>query len=67
MTGLRFTDRFQIATTGLFAVLGVAIFVRAVLTQAPFFAYVVAAAFLLLGLIRARLIMHNLRARGGRQ
>jgi hypothetical protein len=66
MTGLRFIDRFQIATTGLFTVLGVAIFVRAALTQARFFAYVVGAAFLLLGLVRARLITRNLRTRGGR-
>ncbi len=66
MTGLRFIDRFQMATTGLFAVLGIAIFVRAALTQAPFFAYIVGAAFLLLGLIRARLILRNLRARGAR-
>ncbi len=57
---------YVIGIAAVFAVLGIAIFVRAALTQAPFFAYIVGAAFLLLGLIRARLILRNLRARGAR-
>jgi uncharacterized membrane protein (DUF485 family) len=61
---LRFVDRFQIVTTVLFVVLGLVIMGRAAYLGAPVFAYVVGGAFVALGVIRARLIIHRLRERG---
>lgn len=60
MSGLRGTDWFQIATTVLFAVLGVAIIVRAALLRAPLLAYVVGCVFVGLGIHRARFVVRAL-------
>jgi len=59
---LRLLDRFQIVTTFLFILLGGLILVRAALTAAPAFSFVIGLAFLAYGAYRARFV---LRALGG--
>jgi hypothetical protein len=64
MSGLRATDWFQIATTALFVVLGVAIMMRAAMLQAPLLAYVVGCVFVGLGIHRVRFVVRALRGKG---
>jgi hypothetical protein len=64
MSGLRTRDWFQIATTGLFLVLGLAIIVRAGVLRAPLLAYVVGLVFVGLGVHRARFIVRALGGKG---
>jgi len=61
MSKLRPIDRFQIAATVAFIVLGGITLVRAVLVRAPVLAYIVGAAFVALGGYRAGFILRALR------
>jgi len=57
---LRLVDRYQIITTALFVVLGVAILVRSTTLHARVDSYGLGAAFLLYGLYRLRYIVRAL-------
>ena len=61
MSRLRPIDRFQVATTGLFIMLGAVILVRAGFRGAPWGSYGVGAMFIAYGCYRIGFIMRSLR------
>ena len=59
---LSWRDKYQIATTVLFILIGVVMLARCALLSAPIESYVLAFAFVGYGLYRARYILRALRA-----
>jgi hypothetical protein len=64
MSRLRPIDYFQVCTTGLLVVLGIAILVRAAMRGAPLGSYVIGLAFVAYGAYRAGFVVRAVRRKG---